>query len=832
MKKLKLKPLLGQIAAPVCIAAGSAGLIFGIAGSTFKIEYLNLGDLDARIKAATSTEYYSQRIYSEWNMNASGDIPAVDAFKQKEFSQEDWERIHGSDAKPYHQDIGDLGDLTGHEDINNEQKAARKKYSTLIIDGASHTQLDRSFNQGLYQGLVNFNNNKENVELVGEDQAQVLKPSQDNNKEFQNIYLTGSKISRVLGLAGFNHVSPLSSMFPRTSDNSRVDFSSSPTMRDTASLLIDGDIPNDQNVASVLFRSDQPAFLTGVATCKYFMNNLHLYHDKYQDLSVATYGGTPIPTVTIYMGGFQRGIEFFNIMILSEHYLTREANEWFNDIEGTDNFKNLLEHSKYKAEVEKSKTDKDENAFNELTDKMYEEFRIKMIKLGDFGTHFSGTFAAGDAIGITKQYLNRGASAIIAVAGPQTLDTAQEVKNQNSKCIVIGVDSASENSDYQKSQNNSSYEDTTKAPDGSASAQKNNIIKFSAVKDMTAISDKFLRMLAQGYNWDVDNDSPWKSTKPLPEIKPIPEEYLDFDENTGTIKGISGTPKLSEYNTLLIPNSIEKGGKTYTVKAVNEKAFDNKFTKDTNKNINVLQIDAANITLNNGAFNGCTAFTNLYLSNVKGEMGKITIPDKAIPFRGWNTDGEGLVKFEGLDNIDSKSLWEKIDKGFDSHTEGTLPKWVLHEAHPEKAICTTGYKTCGNIENGLISISWDGWYLFASAIQDVVFNSGGLTVSKPFKEVWPVKAKEYVESHSELPDDFKSDVVDFNKVLTFNKETSIYKNYSHVMAILGSILSGLYCTFPVGMTIMFKDNGEPYKPTGQVSMSILDWLKTNMYFTV
>ncbi|MCQ3907514.1 MAG: hypothetical protein MJ219_01895 [Mycoplasmoidaceae bacterium] len=81
---------------------------------------------------------------------------------------------------------------------------------------------------------------------------------------------------------------------------------------------------------------------------------------------------------------------------------------------------------------------------------LHDEYQIRLIKLGNIATHFTGSFAAGDAIGMTKQFLNRGAQALLVVGGPQSVDAAQEIKNQNSNCILIGVDTSMEDSDYQR----------------------------------------------------------------------------------------------------------------------------------------------------------------------------------------------------------------------------------------------------------------------------------------------------------------------------------------------------------------------------------------------
>jgi hypothetical protein len=60
-------------------------------------------------------------------------------------------------------------------------------------------------------------------------------------------------------------------------------------------------------------------------------------------------------------------------------------------------------------------------------------------------------------------------------------------------------------SDYQRSFTNQIYEDKTIDSEGNKSSQSNNIIKFSAVKDMTTVCDKIIRLNAgDGINTDDD----------------------------------------------------------------------------------------------------------------------------------------------------------------------------------------------------------------------------------------------------------------------------------------------------------------------------------------
>jgi basic membrane protein A len=74
---------------------------------------------------------------------------------------------------------------------------------------------------------------------------------------------------------------------------------------------------------------------------------------------------------------------------------------------------------------------------------------------------------------LAQTLLELGADVIMPVAGPQTIDTVQEIKNQRSKTVVIGVDTPQENSDV-----NTTSCFTDKSGD-------NQIIKFSAIKNIT-----------------------------------------------------------------------------------------------------------------------------------------------------------------------------------------------------------------------------------------------------------------------------------------------------------------------------------------------------------
>lgn len=550
--------LVKDIGISSCLVGATAGLVFGVSAGAFHIDYVKI-DAESRYRAYLNNNYMSENIKSAWNMNETDTIEGVPAPQDPNISFEgvgnDWDTYHPivlnkQKPVPYWMDDKGEQDMTTEAAFNKTEdepisSAARKyRYGIIgmVIDGAAHETLDRSFNQSLYEGIADWGNNRANTVYDQPNSgwtsphasAISLKPTQDNTQAMVDTYKTAIKDSRILGFAGFNHAAPLNAItyHARGASGKLNGFvqSDDPTVNQQINqnccIMLDANIPNNQTIASVQFRADQAAFLTAIATCQYFYNNLHMYHDQYQNLSVGVFGGSAFPTVSVYMGGYQRGLEFFNYAVLKQKILITGAEKVITqDREKLDDadavaFQNLREYTRYSEELEEIIEKKDVETFNTtLAPLMYEEFSVKNIRLGDASTHYTGTFTPGDAIGITKQFLNRGASAIIAVAGPQSLDAAQEIKNQNSKCIVVGVDTAMEESDYQRYHEgcgeetketpnfNDPFMDRTEVGEEGAaveySHQANSIIKFSAIKDIKGVSKKIAALAVQKKFWDI-----------------------------------------------------------------------------------------------------------------------------------------------------------------------------------------------------------------------------------------------------------------------------------------------------------------------------------------
>ena len=622
-----------------------------------------------------------------------------------------------------------------------------------------------------------------------------------------------------------------------------------------------------------------------MATCQYLYNNLDVYHKNHEDLAVAAFGGVAIPTVTVYIGGFQRGIEFFNQKVLMSAIGTYPTFEgggpwfYFNGAPGRDapsynkarydTFVKLLEASKYKDEIEEIKNDPTLKTSVEKViqyrklyeQKMYDEFSIKMIKLGDYDTHFTGTFTAGDAIGITKQYLNRGASAIIAVAGPQSLDAAQEIQNQNSKAFVIGVDSAMEDGDYQryhrgcgpdtKGQRIESdpYVDRSVLDDGSFSEEANAIIKFSGVKDLRSVANKVTRLCAEGKNWDINAD-PWEhdhvSDWTTDDTHVLCEDDVDYaasdSDSKVTINSLN-SPLPENIKKLVVPTKwISKTLQTeQTYEKIDFAA--NCFANKIN-NIEEIRFDCPELSFGSDSFKMSNDSKIKYLEFTSLEqVDNINFASSSV-FTNWPKSENGILGFMSpLINTNQKRLIKQ------AISNAGIDHWYQVKPSPYKSVCSTGFQTCSNILNGLISISWDGFIPMMQALNHLNFNMIGYAPQLTLEQAWQEAALWYFD---ELPDQIKDSIpeeyidsvkdglsfVTYNKKYTEDDEfghkkgepTIYYKNYNHTMGILGKLLDSAQMIFDRNMSLVPDGHGSfKIMDENAKSMTILDWLDCNMY---
>lgn len=192
------------------------------------------------------------------------------------------------------------------------------------------------------------------------------------------------------------------------------------------------------NVASAQFRTDLGTFLVGIALGE-FLNEYQYYFSDDEDhkLTYATYGGSNFSSVTGFMGGLQRGVNFFNQYIVP-YAKTSDGRPYM---------------------------------------------KIEQIFLGEGELqNFAGGFGTTDGNTLINAFLNKKVDALMPVAGDQTTQAVRMIKQLNLRTIVIGVDSASElNTNSNQSLPTSGYKEINGS---TAIGGTNNIIQFSSLKKL------------------------------------------------------------------------------------------------------------------------------------------------------------------------------------------------------------------------------------------------------------------------------------------------------------------------------------------------------------
>ena len=365
--------------------------------------------------------------------------------------------------------------------INNIQNQRLFEYAQLIIDSNAHSILDKSFNESSYLGLTNWVH--QNDTTLGTDtwqpgdgmrikmpqlsepsnsysdgvySAKSIKPTSDDNKGFINSYTSAvnsiehsslGKGSIILG--GFLHETPVAQFIAQYHD----------TFEKVSYLILDSNF-SDEHISATTFRSDQAAFLCGIAICQYLQSRYDDVYSKVNNgkLAVGTFGGLPIPTVTSFMGGFEWGIYFYNNFILPKYI---EYNDW-------------------------DQATKDKRT-------------VDLISAGKSTSFYTNSFNTGDARLLVQQLLTQGADAILPVAGPQTIDAVNEVRCEHSPTVVIGVDTDQENGELAQ------YTSLSPLNYG------DKIIQFSAQKNLAQLGSLILQAQAKGirgYYYD-QNEIHW-----------------------------------------------------------------------------------------------------------------------------------------------------------------------------------------------------------------------------------------------------------------------------------------------------------------------------------
>lgn len=235
--------------------------------------------------------------------------------------------------------------------------------------------------------------------------------------------------------AGFDHQAPIEAAFNTYPT----------TFNDTAFLLFDSVVSKTSaaaaNTWNINFRSDLGSIQVGIAAAVF----LNYYQDVFMDdnkLTWATWGGQPYSSVTSFMGGFQKGIEWAN--------------------------KNL-----------KGK---------EINNNPYKE--ITQIT-STIGSDMTGGFGPSDGISTMIDFIKQRPDILMPVAGPQIWTAQTEIeKLQDSKTILIGVDAAVEDD----SKNNKLK---FKTKDGKEIGNGKRV-QFSSLKDLSRTGQIALEIINNG----------------------------------------------------------------------------------------------------------------------------------------------------------------------------------------------------------------------------------------------------------------------------------------------------------------------------------------------
>lgn len=245
--------------------------------------------------------------------------------------------------------------------------------------------------------------------------------------------------AEVIAAPGFTHKDPILNAF-----NGRDKFF------DNTGFMLYDDTPipfsgplNKEAVThtwSVTFRSDLGSIQAGIAMCQFLNENEVFLEDG--ELWYGTFGGLPYASVTSFMGGFQKGVEWFN--------------------------KNVAGKNGMKEVKERKVT---------------------------FNKYFSGSFSPSDGKDIIEDLITaskdqKKADIIIPVAGPQVWLAQKILITQRAKTVLLGVDSPVEDDP----QNQKIWFTN---PDGSQ-VGNGKYVQFSSEKNLARAGDTALRIINNG----------------------------------------------------------------------------------------------------------------------------------------------------------------------------------------------------------------------------------------------------------------------------------------------------------------------------------------------
>ena len=300
-------------------------------------------------------------------------------------------------------------------------------------------------------------------------------PVGSSNSDMIQVYFASAvNGTRLLLLPGYSHTSPLTQALSITKSFNEPIYN---YMNKTGFALMDdryGFPVFDENtnqlanvnqplwsthVASAQFRTDLGSFVVGIAAAE-FLNEYQYYFapNENDQLTWATYGGDSFSSVTGYMGGLQRGIEFFNKFIAP--YAKNARGEPYK--------------------------------------------QVKQVFLSsDYAGNFVGNFNASGGNNLIELFLKKKVSLLVPVAGGQTQQAVRIIKQTQSRTIVLGVDSAMENdTNVNLDLSTPGYESVNGS---NAIGGNNKIIQFSSIKNLEVASEALTENINAGITTPLEN---------------------------------------------------------------------------------------------------------------------------------------------------------------------------------------------------------------------------------------------------------------------------------------------------------------------------------------
>lgn len=264
-------------------------------------------------------------------------------------------------------------------------------------------------------------------------------PANDGTSAMVSAYrgavLQGAEI---IMAPGFTHGTPITTAFKEAPD----------FFKNTGFLFFDDAISGASRAAAntwnITYRADLGSVQVGIAAA-YFLN---LYQDTFLEdgnLTYAMWGGLNFSSVTSFMGGFQKGIEWANAKLAGTNIGTPAK--------------------KYVKVI----------PLSEATGKNYDAF--------------TGGFGPSNGINIMQQIIADKPDILMPVAGPQVWTASSIISSINSKTILVGVDSA--------------VEDDPRNTDINFTSNGNKIgngkrVQFSSLKNLARSAETVLKIINNG----------------------------------------------------------------------------------------------------------------------------------------------------------------------------------------------------------------------------------------------------------------------------------------------------------------------------------------------